>query len=147
MVSGKGADAQEWKVFEDRTLGFRVELPGTPSVSEEPTSVGKGVSVSHGDLSIDIAQIPLRDGLAFKPFIDEYQKEAVDLFKLPLLELRHFLWNSHPAADLALGAPGHYVLIRIISLHSFSIVLIASDSGPIIGSPIVTRVLDSLSLH
>ena len=146
LISETEASAQEWKVFEDPTLGFRVELPGTPIVSQEPASAGINLSISVGDLSIEITHTLLKDGLEFDAFISEFHKEVVDLFNLPLLERRSFGWSGYPAADLILGAPGHFVLVRVISTSTFSMILIASDRIPLKGSPVVTRVLDSLSL-
>jgi hypothetical protein len=146
LISETAAKAQEWKVFEDRTLGFRVELPGTPIVSQEPVSTGTNLSISVGDLSIEITHILSKDGLEFDAFISEYHKEMVDLFNLPELERRAFDWNGYPAADLILGAPGHYVLLRVISTPTFVMFLIASDRIPLTGSSVVTRVLNSLSL-
>ena len=146
LVSETGATAPEWKAFEDRALGFRVELPGTPIISQEPVSDGTNLSISLGDLSIEIAHTLSKGGLEFEAFLSQYHKEMVALFNLPLLERRSFGWNGHPAADLILGAPGHYVLIRVISTSTFVIILIASDRVPLTESPLVTRVLNSLSL-
>src|SRR5687767_8111726 len=54
LVSESGAHAQEWEVFEDQTLGFRVELPGTPIITQEPVSAATNLSISVGELSVEI---------------------------------------------------------------------------------------------
>jgi hypothetical protein len=146
LVGELGAHAQEWKFFEERDLGFRIELPETPMISQEPGSSGANLSISIGDLAIEISYAPSKDGLEFDAFLNEYQKEMVDLFALPLLERRSSAWNGFPAADLTLGAPGHYVLLRVISTSAFFMIIVASDRVPLTESSLVTRVLNSLSL-
>jgi hypothetical protein len=146
LISNVGAESQDWKVLEDQTLGFRIELPGAPTLSRDPATGSFNLSLSVEDLSIEIAHMLTRDTFEFDAFVSEYKKEVVDLFNLPLLEQRSFVWNAHRAIDLTLSAPGHHVLVRLIAANTFVMIIVASDSNPLTESTVLARVLKSLSL-
>jgi hypothetical protein len=140
-----------WHTVVRDDLGLRIELPGRPVFDTEPdydedgteytvTTVGTVV----GDLCIELSYVPLFRRMDFEAFIERYESDMTELFRLPFLGRQSLLWHGHPAADLAYGAPGHYVLIRYITTRMATIGVTASDRVPVQASPVVGRVLDSL---
>jgi hypothetical protein len=141
-----------WHMVVRDDLGVRIELPGKPVIGSEPDHDEDGtefavttIGAVAGDLSIELSHAPLFRRMDFEAFIARYESDMTELFRLPFLGRQSFSWHGHPAADLAYGAPGHYVLIRYITTRMATIGVTATDRVPVADSPVVRRVLESLA--
>ena len=77
--------------------------------------------------------------------VESLHDAIAEIYGLPVLERRSFLWNGYPSADLLIGAPGQYVSVRSIVAPKFDLVILADSQMPTNESPIIARILDSLA--
>lgn len=141
-----------WHTVVREDIGLRIDLPEKPVIGSEPEFDEDGtefmvtlISATLGDLFIELSHAPLYRRIDFEAFVDRYEKDMIEMFRLPFLGRRLFVWHGHQAADLVYGAPGHYVLIRFIATRMAAISLTVTDRVPVTEQPVLKRVLETLA--
>jgi len=147
LVGSPSNSALEWRVFEYGESGFRIELPGQPVVREEDfESRSVSLELTIESISITVAFAKRLERRALDSTIEQFHTITREIYNLPIIDSRSFLWKGHPASDLVMGEPGHYVLTRIIVAHDCTLVALVDSQLPLNDSPIATRVFESIAL-
>ena len=151
LAAANSDNTSQWRVLEYKELGFRIELPGPPVQQEEVELSGKKevksvtLELWIEGLIIRVAHTKVTQRLTVNSAVALLHNAIAETYRLPMLERRSFLWNSYPAADLLIGAPGQYVSVRSIAAPKFDLVILADSQLPTTKSPIIARILDSLA--
>jgi len=141
------ARAQDWQAYRREDLGFEVEMPGQPKLSEDKnedgwTSVDAEVTV--GAMLFAVSHQSYRKAMTI-PEVTLAQRMAARHLGMSVVRERTFTINGFPALEFVMAGATFSQIIRIVSLGNSTVGLLVNGERAH-EQPEARRFLDSLKL-
>lgn len=150
------AAAQDWQEYRRDDFGFRIEMPGKPTIeTEESSEADMPVKSTSAELDVDDVLYSVvhdqygKGALASRP-IDPWLDESRDLIQkilgVKVTREERLTMNGFPAREIVFETDGFHAVIRIVVLGDRTVKVGAIGHEPLKGKPAVERFLRSFTL-